>query len=233
MGTPIQKMDVDRLPKLVLAITFGKPENKASAAYTLQQLSGNRENRSKMALHPGFLQAVCSLLEPNETKYDEKLQEHGASILVNLLLEDPLCDYLSISAPHQIILGQEPELLSLLHDTLFSGDISIKKHSVKAFEYLTEQVELAHHFVLSESGFCSGILDAAKSAGKEAIEMSALRTLGNLAAHVDLQVELAHTKGLIDHLVAMLDSESDDARSIAKEILTHLSENEELQNIIE
>lgn len=24
-----------------------------------------------MALHPGFLQAVCSLLEPNETKYDE------------------------------------------------------------------------------------------------------------------------------------------------------------------
>jgi len=219
-----------------------------------------------MALHPGFLQAVCSLLEPNETKYDEKLQEHGASILVNLLLEDPaidsavigtdkcvagighllgaqsavlqllgvtLCDYLSISAPHQIILGQEPELLSLLHDTLFSGDISIKKHSVKAFEYLTAQVELAHHFVLSESGFCSGILDAAKSAGKEAIEMSALRTLGNLAAHVDLQVELAHTKGLIDHLVAMLDSESDDARSIAKEILTHLSENEELQNIIE
>ena len=32
---------------------------------------------------------------------------------------------------------------------------------------------------------------AAKSAGKEAIEMSALRTLGNLAAHVDLQVNAA------------------------------------------
>eukprot|EP00658_Telonema_sp_P-2_P020663 TRINITY_DN18187_c0_g1_i1.p1 TRINITY_DN18187_c0_g1~~TRINITY_DN18187_c0_g1_i1.p1 ORF type:complete len:101 (-),score=38.45 TRINITY_DN18187_c0_g1_i1:244-546(-) len=77
------------------------------------------------------------------------------------------------------------------------------------------------------------ILDAAKTGGKLQIQISALKTLLNVATQEHLQVDLAHTKGLIDHLVAMLDSDSEEIRDIAKDILTRLSENEELQNIME
>eukprot|EP00656_Telonema_subtile_P006056 TRINITY_DN12780_c0_g1_i2.p1 TRINITY_DN12780_c0_g1~~TRINITY_DN12780_c0_g1_i2.p1 ORF type:complete len:165 (-),score=55.19 TRINITY_DN12780_c0_g1_i2:200-694(-) len=138
-----------------------------------------------------------------------------------------------ISPPHQVIMGKNPELLARLNDTLFIDDISMKKHTVKALEYLSSQIDNAHELVLQHNGFTSGILDAAKTAGKEAIQLSALQTLSSVANHLDLQVELAHTKGLIDHLVMLLDSDSEDARSLAKDILTCLSENEDLQNIIE
>merc|ERR1711934_25742 len=96
----LRRMEEARLPKLVLDCTLSTiPEKKVSAAYTLQQLSGIRENRSKLALHPGFLPAICGLMEPSNSAVDGKLQECAASVLVNLLLEDPAIDGAIIGTP--------------------------------------------------------------------------------------------------------------------------------------
>ena len=70
---------MEKLPKLLLAITYGKPETKAvsehkpcclstmpplevTAAQQLLQLSAAKDNRSALAYHPGLLPAVCAMM---------------------------------------------------------------------------------------------------------------------------------------------------------------------------
>lgn len=128
---------------------------------------------------------------------------------------------------------QSVELLQTLLDTLFIDDISIRKHTVKALEYLSTEEDVIRYLVLEQSGLTSGMLNAAKDSAKDSIELSALNVLCSIANQEDLQVPLAHTKNLIDHLVLLLDSNIAGVRSVSKEILTLLSENEELQNVID
>ena len=96
------------------------------------------------------------------------------------------------------------DLLNRVLDTLFIDDISIRKHTVKALEYLTSQEGVTSYLVNEQSGFTSGILNAgmgsyascelphqslaAKDSAKDAIELSALNVLCNVANQHDLQV---------------------------------------------
>eukprot|EP00761_Pharyngomonas_kirbyi_P013929 gb/GECH01013959.1/.p1 GENE.gb/GECH01013959.1/~~gb/GECH01013959.1/.p1 ORF type:complete len:461 (+),score=151.23 gb/GECH01013959.1/:1-1383(+) len=85
---------LNRVGEHLYLFTQGKPKDRIHSGFVLKSLSSKPELRLSLAMTGDFIECICLILseDANESDAARRCQQHSLSIIVNILLEDPVLD---------------------------------------------------------------------------------------------------------------------------------------------